>query len=352
MASVILALKKRGVEYKIVGTGQHKVDEILNNLGIVDDVEYILPPPLKGSISGASMLQGIAFSIDALRRIHKKIVTERPNLVLYHGDTMTTVTAALGTNITWGKRWKTGHVEAGLRSYCLWEPFPEEISRVIADHLSDVLFAPTERAKQNLQREGIVKNVYVTGNTSVDAVKLALKRARNIEIPWNEYILVNVHRFENIKSKKRLRTIVSAVEEISRKFDGDVVWPMHSTTERMLKSFGLWEIVENAAMVTDALPYPKFIKALSRARVVLTDGGSIQEESVTLKIPAVILRKRTERPEGLETPYNYLVGIDKDKIVKSVLKILDHPPRWKGMNPYGDGRAGEKIADLVLKYLS
>ncbi len=348
MAPVILALKKKKAQYKIIGTGQHRVEGMLENFGIDDPVDYIIPPPERGSVSKASMVRGITFSIDVMRKIHRKAVDEKPDWILYHGDTMTTAAAAIGTNISWGKPWKTGHVEAGLRSRVLWEPFPEEISRIIADHLSDVLFAPTEWAERNLQYEGITRNVYVTGNTSVDAVKLALERARSIEVPWDDYILVNIHRFENIKSRKRLTSIVSAVEEIAKNFDGNVVWPMHSTTERMLRTFDLWERVNDTAMVTESLPYLNFVKALSKTRVVLTDGGSIQEESVTLKIPAVILRKRTERPEGLKTPYNYLVGTDGEKIVRIVLQILENPPKWEGENPYGDGRAGERIAEVIL----
>lgn len=348
MAPIILALKRHRADYEIVGTGQHKVDEILSGFGVDDPVKYILQPPEKGSVSKASIVKGISFSVNVMGKIQKLTADKQPEWVLYHGDTMTTAATAVGTNILSGKQWKTGHIEAGLRSGSVWEPFPEEISRVIADRLSDVLFAPTEWAADNLRREKINKKIIVTGNTSVDSIKIALKRAANLDNPWKDHIIVNVHRFENIKRKRRLHAIVDAVLAVAKISDGEVLWPVHSTTEKMLRKYGFWKKIEKSVLLTGPLPYFQFAKVLSQARAVLTDGGSIQEECVTLGTPALILRNKTERPEGLKTPYNYLVGTDRDKIVTTVRKILENPPRWEGKNPYGDGKAGERIAKIIL----
>ena len=348
MAPIILALKRHCADYEIVGTGQHRVDEILSGFGVDDPVKYILQPPEKGSVSKASIVKGISFSVNVIGKIQKHTADKQPEWVLYHGDTMTTAATAVGTNILSGKQWKTGHIEAGLRSGSAWEPFPEEISRVIADRLSDALFAPTEWAADNLRREKINKKIIVTGNTSVDSIKIALKKAANLDNPWKDHIIVNVHRFENIKRKRRLHAIVDAVLAVAKISDGEVLWPVHSTTEKMLQKYGFWKKIEKSVLLTEPLPYFQFVKVLSQARAVLTDGGSIQEECVTLGTPALILRNKTERPEGLKTPYNYLVGTDRDKIVTTVRKILENPPRWEGKNPYGDGKAGKRIAKIIL----
>ena len=354
MAPVILALENKNVDYTITGSGQHRIDTILSDFGIKKTVDYIMLPPEKGSVSKASVWRGIAFSTNVMKMIRKKLLEDRPTWLLYHGDTMTTAATAMGARAVLKRTWKMGHVEAGLRSNSLTEPFPEEISRRLVDRISDVLFAPTQHAAENLYKEGISKNVHITGNTSVDAVNLALKIAKNVDVPHDDFILVNIHLFENIKSRKRLGTIVRAILEVAQIFDGKIIWSMRNTTEKMLRKFKLWDRIEKEKkiIVSDWIPYIQFIKALSRAKLIITDSGSIQEESVTLRVPAIILRNRTERPEGLKTPYNYLVGTNVEKVVETVKQIIEEPPKWRGKNPYGDGKAGERIAKIILNKYS
>jgi len=231
---------------------------------------------------------------------------------------------------------KVGHVEAGLRSF--WKWMPEEINRVLTDHISDLLFAPTEIARNNLLNEGIREGVYVVGNTIVDSLKL--KKIEKIE---KDFILLTLHREENADDPEKLKSIIKGTEMISEYFDTPVIYPIHPRTKKNLKKFGI-EINEKFIKLVDPLNYFKFLSYLKSCKFVLTDSGGVQEEACILKIPCITLRDNTERPETINIGANILAGSNPKKILESAVKMSKANKKWE--NPYGED-VGKKIVDIV-----
>jgi UDP-N-acetylglucosamine 2-epimerase (non-hydrolysing) len=244
---------------------------------------------------------------------------------------------------------KGGHVEAGLRSFD--RRMPEEINRVLADHASDYLFAPTEKAKENLLREGVEENkIFVTGNTIVDAVYQNLEIARRkvdilnkLNLKPKEYFLVTAHRQENVDVKNGLKGILDGLELIYNKFNLPIIYPIHPRTMKRLKEFVL-EVPKGVELI-EPLGFLEFLQLDANAKLVLTDSGGVQEETCILMVPCVTLRDNTERPETLEVGSNVLVGVDKDKILEGTKAMLNKERNWN--NPFGDGKAGEKIIKVI-----
>lgn len=339
MSPIIRECEKKGVEYFILHTGQHysyKMDKIFFE-------ELELPQPKYkldvGSGSHAEQTGRIMIGTE------KILIAERPDVVLVQGDTNTVLAVALAAAKL---HIKIGHVEAGLRSYD--RSMPEEINRVLTDHISDYLFAPTEIAKQNLLTEGIDKEkIFVTGNTIVDAVYQNLEIAnrktdilKSLGLESKRYILATAHRQENVDNRDRLEGILRGLKLVHEKFSLPVVYPIHPRTRRRIKEFNL---NLNGIEAIEPLGFLEFLQLEANAKLILTDSGGVQEESCILGVPCVTLRDNTERPETLEVGSNVLVGTEPEKILEGVKKMIDKEHSWK--HPFGDGKAGERIINIL-----
>ena len=339
MSPVIRECERRGIDYFILHTGQHYSYE----MDRVFFEELELPPPEYnldvGSGTHAEQTGKIMFGVE---RVLKNV---EPDTILVEGDTNTVMAGALAATKL---HIKVGHVEAGLRSYD--RRMPEEINRIVADHVSDYLFAPTEKAKQNLLREGVEEDkIFVTGNTIVDAVYQNLEIAKrkvnvleDLGLKPKEYFLVTAHRQENVDVKERLKGILKGLELIHEEFSMPVIFPIHPRTRRRIREFGLRL---DGVTVNDPLGFLEFLQLEANARLVLTDSGGVQEETCILGVPCVTLRDNTERPETLEVGSNIIVGTKREKILEGVKLMFNKENSWE--NPFGDGRAGERIIEIL-----
>jgi UDP-N-acetylglucosamine 2-epimerase (non-hydrolysing) len=340
MSPIIRVCERLSLDYFILHTGQHYsyvMDRVFfEQLGL-PEAKYNLDV---GSGSHAGQTGKMLIDIE------KMLQKEDPDVVLVEGDTNTVLAGALAA-VKLGI--PVGHVEAGLRSYD--RGMPEEINRVLADHSSDYLFAPTEKSKQILLGEGIAEEkIFVTGNTVVDAVFQNLeisKSKRNVldDLGLNsgEYILATVHRQENVDNEGRLRGIIEGLEK-TRELGFDLVYPVHPRARKRLKTFG---VKPNGLRLVEPLDYLSFLQLESNARLVLTDSGGVQEEACILGVPCVTLRDNTERPETLEVGANVLAGTNPVEIVDKVKLMLDRRNSW--VNPFGDGEAGGRIVRLLME---
>ena len=342
MSPVVRACQKNKVNFAILHTNQH----YSKNLDKIFFKELNLPQPRYnlnvGSGTHAEQTAKILIGIE------KILIKERPDIVLVEGDTNTVLAGALAAAKL---HIKIGHIEAGLRSY--FREMPEEINRVLTDHCSDFLFAPTKQAKEILLKEGISgKRIFVTGNTIVDAVfqniKLAEKKSKilkDLNLQKERYFLMTAHRAENVDNKERLKGILKGAEMISQEFILPVIYPIHPRTRKMLKEFKLF--VSKNIHLLEPLGYLDFLQLQKGAKLILTDSGGIQEEACIIKVPCITLRDNTERPETLLVKSNILVGTDPQKIVKSAKKMLNLKKDWK--NPFGSGESAEKIIKIIKK---
>jgi len=351
MSPVLSALEKeKEVENIFVYSGQHYDKEMAQVF--LDELN--LPKfdlNLKvGSGSHADQISKMCLGLE------KAISKCSPHMILAEGDTNTVVGASL---ISSKMHLPFGHVEAGLR--CYDRMMPEETNRVIADHLAELCFAPTERSALNLLYEGISpKRILITGNTVVDVCLEYLDKTRQSEIVKklglernSSIATVTLHRPENVDNPNRLKSIISALIELP---ELRIVFPIHPRTKKMLSSIGLYRKLEQShhILLASPLSYFDFIALLSRSLMVLTDSGGVQEEALTLQVPCLTLRYSTERPETVAAGGNIIIGNKKEKIVSTVRKLLAYPGILKSMkfesNPLGDGKAGERIARLCLDW--
>ena len=342
MSPIIRVCQKNKIDFAILHTNQH----YSQNLDKIFFKELNLPQPKYnlniGSGTHAEQTGKILIGIE------KILIREKPDIVLVEGDTNSTLGGALAAAKI---HIKIGHVEAGLRSY--FREMPEEINRILTDHCSDYLFAPTKKAKEILLKEGIAgKKVFMTGNTIVDAVfqniKLAEKKSKilkKLNLQKSQYFLMTAHRAENVDNKERLKGILKGVEIISQKFNLPVIYPIHPRTRKMLSKFKI--SVSKNVHLTEPLGYLDFLLLQKNAKLILTDSGGIQEEACIIRIPCITLRDNTERPETLIVKSNILAGANPQKIVKSVKKMINSKKRWK--NPFGNGKAAEEIIKIIKK---
>jgi len=340
MSPVIRVCQKRHLNFSILHTNQH----YSQNLDKVFFKELNLPQPKYnlnvGSGTHAEQTARILIGTE------KILIKEKPDIVLIEGDTNTVLASAL---VAAKLHIKIGHIEAGLRSYD--KEMPEEINRILTDHCSDLLFAPTKQAREILLKEGIPnKKIFVTGNTIVDAVfqniKLAEKKSKilkKLKLQKDQYFLMTAHRAENVDNKERLKGILKGAEAISQNFNLPVIYPMHPRTRKMLKEFKL-SVSKNIHLL-EPLGYLDFLKLQKNAKLILTDSGGTQEEACIMKIPCITLRDSTERPETLSVKSNILVGTNPQKIMKLAKKMLNFKKQWK--NPFGNGAAAEKILKVI-----
>ena len=340
MAPVIRELEKRQENYFILHTGQH----YSYNLDRVFFEQLRLPPARYnlevGSGSHAEQTGKILIGVEKVLR------EENPDLVLIEGDTNSILAGALAAVKL---HIKVGHVEAGLRSYD--RNMPEEINRILADHCSDFLFAPTEKAKAILKGEGIPEEkIFMTGNTIVDSIYENLEIARGsanairtLGLKPKEYFLVTVHRQENVDSRARFASILEGLDRVAAEFETPVIYPIHPHSRKRMSEFNLKP--RNLTLI-DPVAFLSFLQLASSARLILTDSGGVQEEACVLRVPCVTLRDNTERPETLEVGSNILAGASPDKIVECAKAMLGRENNWE--NPFGDGTAGRKIVEIVI----
>ena len=340
MSPVLRALENQTLDYFILHTGQH----YSYNLDKIFFEELELPAPKYNLDVGSGTHAEETGKM--LIGIEKLIKEEKPDIVLVEGDTNTVLAGALAVSKL---HIKVGHIEAGLRSYD--RNMPEEINRILTDHCSDYLFAPTEKAKENLLKEGIEENkIFVTGNTIVDAVYQNLEIAKRkvdilnkLNLSPEEYFLVTAHRQENADVKDKLKGVLKGLELVYREFYLPIIYPIHPRTMKRIEEFELG-IPEGVELI-GPLGFLEFFQLEANAKLVLTDSGGVQEETCILKVPCVTLRDNTERPETLEVGSNVLIGVNQDKILESVKLMLNKERNWN--NPFGDGKAGGRIVEIM-----
>ncbi len=337
MSPVIRALEGRGVDHFVLHTGQH----YSHNMDRVFFEVLKLNPP-KYNLNVGSGTHGEETG-KMLIGIEKVLAEARPDYVLVEGDTNTVLAGALAAV---KMHISVGHVEAGLRSGDM--SMPEEINRIVADHVSQLLFAPTEASMQNLLREGVDPSiVLVTGNTIVDAVlqNLSLVEGRDIrsELHLDKYFLATVHRQENVDSPERLERILRGLELVSEELSREVVYPVHPRARKRIYESG---ILPGASIrMIDPVDYLTFLLLEREADLILTDSGGVQEEACILGVPCVTLRDNTERPETIEAGANMLAGTNPMRMLACASEMLRRKGGWA--NPFGDGRSALRILDAL-----
>jgi UDP-N-acetylglucosamine 2-epimerase (non-hydrolysing) len=339
MSPVVRDYERLRLDYFILHTGQHysyNLDKVFfEQLGLLSP-KYNLGV---GSGTHAEETGKILIGVE------KVLLKEKPDLVLVEGDTDTVLAAALAAAKL---HIKVGHVEAGLRSYD--RQMPEEFNRVLTDHCSDYLFAPTEKAKTILLGEGIPEEkIFVTGNTIVDAVyqnldiaKKKVKTLDNLHLAPKEYFLLTLHRQENVDNRARFTSILEGLERVASEFHLPIIYPIHPRSRKMMTKFGLKP--RNLKLI-EPVDFLGFLQLESNARLILTDSGGVQEEACILGVPCVTLRDNTERPETVEVGANILAGASPDRIVECARLMLPKEAKWT--NPFGDGKAGQRIVGII-----
>ena len=347
MAPLVKELKKRKeVECIVCVTAQHRemLDQVLETFDIVPD--YDLNIMQKGQT-----LTDI--TVRALKGLEDVIKEVKPNIVLVHGDTTTTFAGALAA---FYNQTDIGHVEAGLRTYDKYSPYPEEMNRQMVSSLSDMNFAPTKLSADNLIKEGKKKeNIFITGNTVIDAMSTTISDDYQNEVfDWvgnDRMILLTAHRRENIGDS--MRSIFKAVKRIVTEFpDVKVIYPIHKNPvvrEIANEIFGDCDKVK----LIEPLEVFDFHNFMNKSYIILTDSGGVQEEAPALGKPVLVLRNTTERPEGIEAGTLKLTGTDEETIYEETKKLLTSKKEYevmsKASNPYGDGHASERITDEIIK---
>lgn len=347
MAPLVKELKKRKeIECIVCVTAQHRemLDQVLETFDIVPD--YDLNIMQKGQT-----LTDI--TVRALKGLEDVIKELKPNIVLVHGDTTTTFAGALAA---FYNQTDIGHVEAGLRTYDKYSPYPEEMNRQMVSSLSDMNFAPTKLSADNLIKEGKKKeNIFITGNTVIDAMSTTISDDYQNEVfDWvgnDRMILLTAHRRENIGDS--MRSIFKAVKRIVTEFpDVKVVYPIHKNPivrEIANEIFGDCDKVK----LIEPLEVFDFHNFMNKSYIILTDSGGVQEEAPALGKPVLVLRNTTERPEGIEAGTLKLTGTDEETIYEETKKLLTSKEEYevmsKASNPYGDGHASERITDEIIK---
>ena len=338
-------------DVKVAVTAQHRqmLDQVISFFDIKVDYDLNIMKP------NQTLHQ---LTADLISRITDEILSqENFDYVFVQGDTTTVLSASLAA---FYKKIKIIHIEAGLRSDNIYSPFPEEMNRILTSKMASFHFCPTERSKQNLSKENIVENVFVVGNTVIDALLIGLEKVKltkenSLIEKYNfidfskRIILVTCHRRENFG--KPFEEICDALLEISESFTGvEIVYPVHLNPN--IKDFAHKKLVAQNIKLITPLEYPELIWMMNKSTVILTDSGGIQEEAPSLGKPVLVLREVTERTEGVDAGTAVLVGADKNKIVSETSKLLQNLDYYnsisKATNPYGDGTTSEKIKQVLL----
>lgn len=349
MAPVVQELASRvdDITSVVVVTAQHRemLDQVLDTFSIVPDYD------LDVMTANQSLSQITSRILTALDDI---LLTEKPDVVLVHGDTTTSFVASLAA---FYHQIPIGHVEAGLRTWNKYSPFPEEANRQMTDVLSDIYFAPTTLSRDNLLKEGVApEHIHVTGNTVVDAIHQTIQTSFNHNImeqlmPNSTRILLTMHRRENIGEP--MKQVFKAVRQIvEERPEVEVIYPVHPNPNvRALATDYLGDL--DRVHLIEPLNVLEFHHCMNLSHFIMSDSGGIQEEAPSVNKPVLVLRDTTERPEGLETGILTLVGTDETKVYKAAMELLNQPDYYESLtkqaNPYGDGSARIKIVDEILR---
>ncbi|MED4884298.1 non-hydrolyzing UDP-N-acetylglucosamine 2-epimerase [Bacillus smithii] len=349
MAPLVLELKKYPEDFEtiVAVTAQHRqmLDQVLDIFGIQPDYDLNIMKDRQ------TLTDVTTKGLEGLDKVMKEV---KPDIVLVHGDTTTTFIASLAA---FYNQIAVGHVEAGLRTWNKYSPFPEEMNRQLTGVLADIHFAPTAKAEANLIQENKKKDtIFVTGNTAIDALKTTVKSDYQHEIltkvGTDRLILLTAHRRENLGEPMRnmFRAIKRIVEELK---DVQVVYPVHlnpAVREIAGEILGDNERIH----LIEPLDVIDFHNFAARAHLILTDSGGVQEEAPSLGVPVLVLRDTTERPEGIEAGTLKLAGVEEERIYRLTKELLTDPHEYekmaKAVNPYGDGEASRRIAEAVRYY--
>lgn len=346
MCPLVNELKTReSIETIVCVTGQHRqmLDQVLEVFDVVPDYDLSIMKEKQTLFD---------ITVNILNDISKVLEEVRPDVVLVHGDTSTTFVTALACFYL---QIPVGHVEAGLRTYNIYSPYPEEFNRQAVGIISNYNFAPTEKAKENLIKEGKKKeSIYVTGNTAIDALKTTVKKEYNHpELEWakgSRLILITAHRRENLGEpmKAMFKAILRVLKEHP---DVKAIYPIHmNPLVREIADSILGQ--EERVHIIEPLEVIDFHNFLNQSYMILTDSGGIQEEAPSLGKPVLVMRDTTERPEGIEAGTLELVGTEEENIYRNFKKLLEDEEEYKKMsnasNPYGDGFACKRIADILV----
>ncbi|MBT3866192.1 hypothetical protein HOF78_03800 [Candidatus Woesearchaeota archaeon] len=349
---VMLELDRKKIPYTFVHTGQHSLGDLCDKFSVKKPDVILTKEPKASTKFYTKVPRAIFWNGWVIFKLWKLLLrTKNLDYVLYHGDTMTTAAIAIASSrlLNPFKKYKNVHLEAGLRSGKLMEPFPEEISRKIADRFSDILLAVSERSRKNLEKERHGGKIITVGNTVVDSIDIACKLAVKAKIKplsQGKFALISVHRHENIKNKDRLSKIV----EILCSLKIPSYFTLHDNTKKQLIDFGLYDrLVKNKFVkLIDPLDYINFSYQMKHCEILVVDGGSIQEESLVFKKPCVLLREFTERQEGLTTGLNFLTKLDVEKSKTLIDEIITKGIKVKKFkNPYG----GSGVSKEIVKWL-
>jgi UDP-N-acetylglucosamine 2-epimerase (non-hydrolysing) len=340
MFPIMKELSSQNKEYVFIHTGQHNLIDLCKSFKIKEPDVILSKQPDKSSKFFSNKLKALFWNFSMIIKIRSELKKIKDlDYVLYHGDTMTTASVAMASSrlLNPFKKYKNVHVEAGLRSRSIFEPFPEELARKFADSFSDLNLSPSKLAAKNIKR------AIVVGNTVVDSVDYSLK-LKKVKISEKNYAVCTVHRHENISSEKRLKNIVDILNLVNI----PLLFFLHDNTRKQLKKYGLFEKLNDNIKILKNTLYFEFIHYLKKCTYLLTDGGSIQEESLVFKKPCLLLRDRTERPEGLETGINFLTKLDVDYSKKIIADIEKGNLKIKEFkNPYGEKGVSKKIVGLL-----
>ncbi|KJS68504.1 MAG: UDP-N-acetylglucosamine 2-epimerase [Peptococcaceae bacterium BICA1-7] len=344
-----LGLYRDRISCRVAVTAQHRemLDQVLNLFDITPEYDLDIMQP------GQSLFDITSRALNGLKEVLTK---DRPDLTLVHGDTTTTFAASLASFYL---QIPVGHVEAGLRTGNKYSPFPEEMNRHLTGVLSDLHFAPTDRSRQNLQSEGVSpENVFVTGNTVIDALLATVKKdylfadpvLNSIDFSGKRVMLLTTHRRENLGDP--MRGIYQALREILEQYpDVEIVFPVHknpavrSVVSEVMGGLDRVHLIE-------PMDYAPFVNLMQKCHMVLTDSGGMQEEAPSLGKPVLVLRDTTERPEAVDAGTVVLAGTGKEAVLREARKLLDDPGHYlrmsEALNPYGDGKASRRIARFLL----
>lgn len=351
MAPLVKELERRKeIESIVCVTAQHRemLDQVLNTFDIKPDYDLNIMK------QGQSLADVTTRALVGLEEVIKEV---KPDIVLVHGDTTTTFAGALAA---FYNQVAIGHVEAGLRTYDKYSPYPEEMNRQMVDRLSDMYFAPTEISKNNLLKENIDESkIYITGNTAIDAMSTTVdENYTHPELDWinagERMILLTAHRRENLGEPMRhiFRAIKRVVDEFS---DVKVIYPIHMNPKVREVANEVFGDADRVKLI-EPLEVFDFHNFQNKSYIILTDSGGIQEEAPSLGKPVLVLRDTTERPEGIKAGTLKLVGTDEDVIYEETKKLLldkkEYEKMSKASNPYGDGHASERIVDAIIEYFN
>jgi UDP-N-acetylglucosamine 2-epimerase (non-hydrolysing) len=355
LAPLILKFRENNnFESRICVTGQHKemLEQVLRIFNINPDYD------LRIMKENQSLFY---ITSETLKKLETVLIKEKPDLVIVQGDTTTTFVASLSA---YYQKIKIAHVEAGLRTEDKFNPFPEEINRRLTDCIADFYFAPTERAKENLLKEGVRKDrIFVTGNTVIDALLIILDKQKESEVQREmekkflkrygisferRTILVTGHRRESFG--RDFEEICYGLKMIAENSDAQIVYPVHLNPNVQKPVKRILRDTKNVYLI-EPLDYYTFVWLMNRSYIILTDSGGIQEEAPALAKPVLVMRKKTERPEGIEAGVAKLVGTERESIFRKTMKLLNSEEDYKKMaqakNPYGDGFASKRILEIL-----